>query len=49
VDGSEITVNAQTLCIHGDTPGAGEIAPAVAQALLDAGIGLRAVSKKGSA
>jgi UPF0271 protein len=32
-DGSEIPVNAQTICIHGDTPGAAQIAEAVAKAL----------------
>ncbi len=42
-DGSEIAVNAQTLCIHSDTPGAPEIAAGVAQALRQAGITLRAV------
>ena len=37
-DGTEINVNAQTLCIHGDTPGAAQIAAAVAQTLRQAGI-----------
>jgi len=44
-DGSEIAVNAQTICIHGDTPGAPEIARAVAQALRQAGIALRPLSR----
>ena len=39
-DGSEIAVTAQTLCIHGDTPGAPQIASAVAAALRQAGITL---------
>jgi len=39
----EVTVNAQTICIHGDTPGAPQIAAAVAQALRHAGITLRAL------
>lgn len=43
-DGSEVTVNAQTLCIHGDTPGAPRIAAAVAQTLREAGINLNALS-----
>ena len=43
-DGTEIAVNAQTICIHGDTPGAPQIAAAVAQALRQAGITLRALS-----
>ena len=37
-DGSEVPVNAQTLCIHGDTPGAAQIASAVARALREAGV-----------
>ena len=44
-DGTEIAVNAQTLCIHGDSPGAPQIAAAVAQTLRQAGITLRAVSR----
>ena len=42
-DGSEIAVNAQTLCLHSDTPGAPQIAAAVAEALRNAGIALRAL------
>jgi UPF0271 protein len=45
-DGSEIALHAQTICIHGDTPGAPEIAAAVAQALRQAGITLRALSRR---
>jgi UPF0271 protein len=37
-DGSEIAISAQTLCIHGDTPGAVQIAAAVAQKLRQAGV-----------
>jgi len=44
-DGTEIVVNAQTICIHGDTPGAPEIARAVAQALRQAGVELRPLSR----
>jgi UPF0271 protein len=40
-DGSEIRVEAQTICIHGDTPGALKIAAAVGERLKNAGIGLR--------
>ena len=39
-DGSEVLVDAQTLCIHGDTPGAPDIAATVARALREAGITL---------
>src|SRR3989454_11528678 len=43
-DGSELAVNAQTLCIHGDTPGAPEIAATVARTLREAGVTLCALS-----
>ena len=36
-DGSEVAVDAQTLCIHGDTPGALQIAATVARTLREAG------------
>ncbi len=37
-DGSRLAVEAQTLCLHGDTPGANRIAGAVRQALERAGV-----------
>ena len=43
-DGSRIAVRADTLCVHGDSPGAVEIARAVRESLDDAGVGLRAVT-----
>ncbi len=43
-DGSEVSVNAQTLCIHGDTPGAPEIAARVARTLRQAHVELSALS-----
>lgn len=39
--GKEVRIAAQTICIHGDTPGAPRIAAAVAQRLKDAGITVR--------
>ena len=36
-DGSEVPLHADTLCIHGDTPGAPQIAAEVAKALREAG------------
>jgi 5-oxoprolinase (ATP-hydrolysing) subunit A len=42
-NGAEIAIDAQTICIHGDAPGAPQIAAAVAQALRAAGITLRAL------
>ena len=40
-DGSEIRVQAETICIHGDTPGAVKIAAAVNERLKDSGIAVR--------
>jgi UPF0271 protein len=42
-DGTQVSVNAQTICIHGDTPGASKIAAAVAQTLRHAGVELCAL------
>lgn len=39
-DCTEVAVNAQTICIHGDTPGASKIAATVAQTLRQAGVEL---------
>lgn len=39
-DGSEAKLSAQTICIHGDTPGSVQIAAAVARALRDVGLQL---------
>jgi len=45
VDGSSIPLNADTICIHGDTPGALEIAEAVHRRLTGAGITIRALER----
>jgi len=42
-DGAAVTLNAQTICIHGDTPGAPEIAATVARKLREAGVTLGAL------
>ena len=44
-DGSEVAVDAQTICIHGDTPGAPQIAATVARTLREAGVTLSALSR----
>jgi UPF0271 protein len=44
-DGSQLAVTADTICIHGDTPGAPEIAAAVSKALRDAGISLSPLTR----
>ena len=43
-DGSDVSVDAQTICIHGDTPGAPKIAETVARTLREAGITLNQLS-----
>ena len=43
LDGSEIQVRADTLCIHGDTPGAAQAARAVREALESCGVEVRGV------
>jgi UPF0271 protein len=40
-DGSELPLPADTLCIHGDTPGAPQIAAQVAKSFREAGVQLR--------
>ena len=42
-DGSQVAISAQTICIHGDTPGAPQIAAQVAKVLREAGVQLRAL------
>ena len=44
-DGTEVKLSAQTICIHGDTPGAPEIAATVARMLREAGVALRGLSR----
>jgi len=44
-DSSEVAVIAQTICIHGDTPGAREIAATVANTLRQAGVTLTPFSR----
>jgi 5-oxoprolinase (ATP-hydrolysing) subunit A len=44
-DGTEVAVDAQTICIHGDTPGARKIAAAVARSLREASVRLCALSR----
>ncbi|MDQ6874009.1 MAG: LamB/YcsF family protein [Actinomycetota bacterium] len=41
VDGTSVAVDARTICLHGDTPGAVDLAVQVRRALLEAGISLR--------
>jgi len=48
VDGSSVPVSAQTICIHGDTPGAPKVAAAVARMLRDAGVELQPLGVSGA-
>ena len=43
-DGSTLSLQADTICIHGDTPGAVEIASAVSRRLRDAGLTIRPIN-----
>jgi UPF0271 protein len=45
VDGSEVLVSADTICIHGDTPGASGLARAVRVALERAGVTIGAMGR----
>ena len=42
-EGAQVAVEAQTICIHGDTPGAERIAEAVRRSLEEAGVGVQAL------
>jgi UPF0271 protein len=42
-DGTEVKLSAQTICIHGDTPGAPEIAATVVRTLREAGVAVTAL------
>jgi 5-oxoprolinase (ATP-hydrolysing) subunit A len=44
-EGAVVALEAQTICIHGDTPGAGRIAEAVRKALEGTGVGVRALCR----
>jgi UPF0271 protein len=44
VDGAWVGIHADTICLHGDTPGAADIGRAVRQALEHAGVQLRATT-----
>jgi UPF0271 protein len=44
VDGTRIPLSVETICLHGDTPGAPANAAAVRQALMAAGVTLRALA-----
>jgi UPF0271 protein len=41
VDGTDVPANAESICVHGDSPGAVEMAAGVRQALKAAGVTVR--------
>lgn len=47
VDGSDVAVRAETICVHGDTPGAAPLARALKDALAAEGFTVRAVRRRG--
>lgn len=44
IDGSRVPLVVDTLCVHGDTPGAADLAAHIRRALADAGVEVKAVS-----
>lgn len=47
-DGSVLRLGARSICVHGDTPGAVELARAVRKALADAGVTVRTFTRAGA-
>jgi UPF0271 protein len=43
MDGSRVPLDVETICVHGDTPGAAAIAARIRQALSAAGLQVKAV------
>src|SRR5262245_28030907 len=41
IDGSRVTIDIETICVHGDTPGAAALASRIRHALAEAGIDVR--------
>ncbi|HET9385347.1 MAG TPA: LamB/YcsF family protein, partial [Gemmatimonadales bacterium] len=38
IDGSQVRVEADTICVHGDTPGAANLAKRIRHSLVEAGV-----------
>lgn len=45
IDGSEVSLTAQTVCVHGDTPGAVEMIKAIKESLAAEGVEIRAFGR----
>jgi UPF0271 protein len=48
-DGSRVPLRIDTICVHGDTPGAAQLAARVRAALTEAGIEVRALRQETAA
>ncbi len=46
IEGEEISVRADTLCVHGDTPGAWELAKAIRDSLEEAGVEVSPIGRR---
>ena len=42
IDGSRVRIDAESICVHGDSPGAVDMAVRVKEALSEAGVTIRA-------
>jgi UPF0271 protein len=47
IDGSVLSMRADTICVHGDTPGAADLAAEMRRALIEAGVAVMAVGARG--
>jgi UPF0271 protein len=45
-DGSRVAIEVDTICVHGDTPGAAALARRIRAALTDAGIEVAALGRR---
>jgi 5-oxoprolinase (ATP-hydrolysing) subunit A len=45
IDGSRVALEVETICVHGDTPGAAMLASRIRQALIDAGVSVLPVGE----
>jgi UPF0271 protein len=43
IDGTRLSVHVDTICVHGDTPGAADLAARIRKALTDAGVAVKAI------
>jgi UPF0271 protein len=46
IDGSRVSLTIDTVCVHGDTPGAADLAARIRAALVDAGVEVKAIGRE---